>query len=293
MSSARPITALRWSADVTPSRPARSRRCGSRRPGRHRHHRALLEADVDRTGPVVAVDGTAGCRAGHGPRAQPGFERVGAGLGRHGDVVDEAADACAPQSLTYEMDTSTWLPAWADRSMLHSCQPFDRPDAACHSPVVPVGSHRAPPAVERLVVREERVDLVTGIRVPALGAGLARVLVGVPVLVGQRRPVVLADRVGFDELEVLPTLAAKTPTGDRRGRPRGPLRVRVLLYAGRPPGISRQLPPPKSDAPRRVGVDQRARGGGIPRPLWVVRISGSGQGSLKIQRPLSRSLPRM
>ena len=50
---------------------------------------------------------------------------------------------CTPQSLTYEIDTSTWLPAYADRSMLQFSQPLERPDAAFHSPVVPVGSHAA------------------------------------------------------------------------------------------------------------------------------------------------------
>ena len=29
--------------------------------------------------------------------------------------------------------------------MLHSCQPFERPVAAFHSPVVPVGSHAPVP----------------------------------------------------------------------------------------------------------------------------------------------------
>ena len=45
------------------------------------------------------------------------------------------------QSLAYAIETSTWPPAYADRSTDHCCQPPELPDAAFHSPVVPVGSH--------------------------------------------------------------------------------------------------------------------------------------------------------
>src|SRR5918994_1168918 len=47
---------------------------------------------------------------------------------------------CVAQSVTYEMDTSTCWPAYADRSTDHSDHPFEDPVAACQSPVVPVGS---------------------------------------------------------------------------------------------------------------------------------------------------------
>src|SRR5215218_8340799 len=115
-----------------------------------------------------------------------------------------------------------------ERPAHHRVALVGRRDAFQAEPEVDAG------AVECLVVGEERVDLVIGIRVPALGAGFARVLVGVPILVGQRGPVVLADRVGFDELEVLPTLAPKTPTGDRRAGRVAHYRTRVLPYPGRP-----------------------------------------------------------
>ena len=39
------------------------------------------------------------------------------------------------------METSTCLPAYADRSMSHSCQPAELPLAACHVPVVPPAVH--------------------------------------------------------------------------------------------------------------------------------------------------------
>jgi hypothetical protein len=45
------------------------------------------------------------------------------------------------QSLTYAIDTSTDLPAYAPRSTFHCCQPAELPDAAFHVPVVPVGLH--------------------------------------------------------------------------------------------------------------------------------------------------------
>src|SRR6266540_1292177 len=51
---------------------------------------------------------------------------------------------CVPQSLAYEIDTSTCLPAYADRSIDHSCQPPELPVAAFQVPVVPVGEQSAP-----------------------------------------------------------------------------------------------------------------------------------------------------
>ena len=39
------------------------------------------------------------------------------------------------------MEISTVLPAYAERLMLHSCQPPELPLAAFHAPVVPVGAH--------------------------------------------------------------------------------------------------------------------------------------------------------
>ena len=91
--------------------------------------------------------------------------------------------------------------------MLQSSQPFERPDAAFHSPVVPDGIARRVGAVPRLVVGEEGMDLVDRIGVPSRRARVAdgrvaEVLAGVSVRVGQRGPVVLADRVRLDEDEV-------------------------------------------------------------------------------------------
>src|SRR5918995_880554 len=51
---------------------------------------------------------------------------------------------CVAQSVTYEMDTSTCWPAYADRSTDHSDQPFEVPVAAFQAPVVPVGSQFGP-----------------------------------------------------------------------------------------------------------------------------------------------------
>ena len=51
---------------------------------------------------------------------------------------------CVDQSLTYEMDSSTCCPAYADRSTDHSTQPWLEPEAACQSPVVPVGEQSSP-----------------------------------------------------------------------------------------------------------------------------------------------------
>src|SRR5215468_9162350 len=45
------------------------------------------------------------------------------------------------QSLTYVIDTSAVLPANAERSTSHCCQPAELPDAAFHAPVVPIGLH--------------------------------------------------------------------------------------------------------------------------------------------------------
>ena len=39
------------------------------------------------------------------------------------------------------MEISTVSPAYAERSMLHSCQPAELPLAAFQAPVVPVGVH--------------------------------------------------------------------------------------------------------------------------------------------------------
>src|SRR5918992_4089298 len=51
-----------------------------------------------------------------------------------------------PQSVANTIEISTCLPAYLLRSTFHSCQPPELPEAACHSPVVPVGVHEPPPA---------------------------------------------------------------------------------------------------------------------------------------------------
>ena len=43
------------------------------------------------------------------------------------------------QSLAYAIETSTCLPAYAPRAIDHCSQPCERPLAAFHTPVVPVG----------------------------------------------------------------------------------------------------------------------------------------------------------
>ena len=48
---------------------------------------------------------------------------------------------CVDQSLTYVIDTSTCLPAYAPRLTSHCPQPCEEPEAAFHEPVVPVGEH--------------------------------------------------------------------------------------------------------------------------------------------------------
>ena len=42
------------------------------------------------------------------------------------------------QSEAYEIEISTWPPAYAPRSTRHCCQPPAEPDDACHAPLEPV-----------------------------------------------------------------------------------------------------------------------------------------------------------
>jgi hypothetical protein len=53
----------------------------------------------------------------------------------------KAPSPCVAQSLAYEIETSTCLPANLARSTLHSCQPPELPLAAHQSPLVPLGEH--------------------------------------------------------------------------------------------------------------------------------------------------------
>src|SRR5215218_3626097 len=48
---------------------------------------------------------------------------------------------CVPQSLTYAIEISTVSPAQSSRLIDHCCQPPELPEAAFHSPLVPVGVH--------------------------------------------------------------------------------------------------------------------------------------------------------
>src|SRR5215218_4822802 len=57
-----------------------------------------------------------------------------------------APSPCTDQSLAYAIEISTCLPAYLDRSMDHCSQPFERPLAAFHSPVVPVGVQAPTPS---------------------------------------------------------------------------------------------------------------------------------------------------
>src|SRR5215213_6727498 len=60
------------------------------------------------------------------------------------DTVTSSTNAPSPwvaQSLAYEIETSTCLPAKAARSTFHSCQPAESPEAAFQAPDVPVGVH--------------------------------------------------------------------------------------------------------------------------------------------------------
>src|SRR5829696_2378624 len=50
-------------------------------------------------------------------------------------------------SVATVIDTSTCLPAYADRSIRQSVQPPELPVAAFHVPVVPVGEQVSPPPV--------------------------------------------------------------------------------------------------------------------------------------------------
>ena len=96
------------------------------------------------------------------------------------------------------------MPAYAVRSMLHCCQPPELPEAAFHVPVVPVGVQEPAPA--RVVGRVVAEPVVQLLRPSGRAAG-AGFLPGVPVRVGQRRPVARAravrvERLGLDEHEV-------------------------------------------------------------------------------------------
>src|SRR4051794_15741028 len=53
---------------------------------------------------------------------------------------------CDAQSLAYAIEISTFSPAYADRSMLHCCQPPELPLAAFQAPVVPVPVHALTPS---------------------------------------------------------------------------------------------------------------------------------------------------
>src|SRR3990172_1606732 len=57
-----------------------------------------------------------------------------------------APSPCVAQSLTYAIESSTCLPAYAERSTRHCCQPPEAPENAFHVPVVPVGVHIATPS---------------------------------------------------------------------------------------------------------------------------------------------------